>query len=504
MKSSELVFAIVDQAVYSHFFLELARELKKTTGARLHFYANDASHIERRRAQASDIFETFNKIVKEHPSSVDPDDRKDILTRAARLEQRIGRSIGWFRIIDRTTGLGYAPGGYHHPRTRHAKNATDLSIIEKYVNLFEYWDKEINSKKINVFINGFYFEYFSASSNNCMFRCPMSSRDRNYYYFSQNCFGELPPLKEIYKSTKAEEYTDNLKNAPYGQRKTIEKILRTGLIETINRSFRVIIRNTINTYITKTLKDYSLRSEIAYVFREWWVRRKFTTGKFATVLDLSESDYILYALQVEPEVNLHGYSPEYFYQHQAIMSLSRDLPAGVVLVVKEHIPALGRRPGIFYKQIQLLKNVVFADVKESGLELVRNARAVATINGTVGQEAAVLGKPVITFGRHNLYNILPHVRVIRQEEDLYPALRWALSEEFDAAQAKTNGQRFLRALRSQCFDMKDFGFHNFDGYTTDSIKQAAGKLLESLDVDATVGGARDVATHQKVAKSSPV
>jgi len=115
----------------------------------------------------------------------------------------------------------------------------------------------------------------------------------------------------------------------------------------------------------------------------------------------------------------------------------------------------------------------------------------------------VLGKPVITFGRHNLYNILSHVRVIRREEDLGPALRWALSSEFDAARAKADGQRYLHALRSHAFDMKDFGFHNFHGYTPDAIEQAAGRLLESLNAKPMIGGSGGVAAPKDAVNSSP-
>ena len=35
--------------------------------------------------------------------------------------------------------------------------------------------------------------------------------------------------------------------------------------------------------------------------------------------------------------------------------IARDLPADVKLVVKEHIPALGRRPRDFYHQILIEK-----------------------------------------------------------------------------------------------------------------------------------------------------
>ena len=95
-----------------------------------------------------------------------------------------------------------------------------------------------------------------------------------------------------------------------------------------------------------------------------------------------------------------------------------------------------------------------------------------------------MGKPVLSFGRHNLYNILPHVRVIGKEEDLYPALLWALSDDFDELKAKADGQRYLQALRTHSFDMADFGFHNPLGYGQKSVEQAGEQLLKSLGQNA--------------------
>ena len=66
-------------------------------------------------------------------------------------------------------------------------------------------------------------------------------------------------------------------------------------------------------------------------------------------------------------------SPEYFYQLSCIAALSRDLPAGAILVVKETLAATGRRPRDFYAQIKEFKNVVMLDIRELGLEVVRAA-----------------------------------------------------------------------------------------------------------------------------------
>ena len=64
--------------------------------------------------------------------------------------------------------------------------------------------------------------------------------------------------------------------------------------------------------------------------------------------------------------------------------IARDLPADVKLVVKEHIPALGRRPRDFYHQILELKNVYIADPSDNGIEYIKLSKGVSLITGTAG------------------------------------------------------------------------------------------------------------------------
>ena len=172
--------------------------------------------------------------------------------------------------------------------------------------------------------------------------------------------------------------------------------------------------------------------------------------------------------------------PQYFYQLSCIAALSRDLPAGVLLVVKETLAATGRRPRDFYEQIREFKNVEFLNIEELGLEVVRNAAAVATITGTGGFEAAVMGKPVISFGRHNLYNILEHVRVITDEAELKNELASVLSNNFNKEKAKLDGARYLAAVKAISFDMGEFSTINGKNFTPNNIQEAYKGLLDGL------------------------
>jgi CDP-glycerol glycerophosphotransferase (TagB/SpsB family) len=92
--------------------------------------------------------------------------------------------------------------------------------------------------------------------------------------------------------------------------------------------------------------------------------------------------------------------------------LAMSLPIDTVLVVKEHPWMLGKRDVSAYKKMMNIPRVRFADPALEARKIIMNARLVAVITGSVALEAAVLEKPVITFGDCP-YNILPQSMVRR-------------------------------------------------------------------------------------------
>lgn len=484
-----LVFAVVDQAVRSAFHADLARRLKRTHGAVFHHYVPTDHSAEVNRKRYADAYETFNIIDRGETPPVEPADVEALLGRARYYEDRYGVPLGYFRIIDRAMGLGFSLGGYYHPLSRAAAEASHLAALANTVRELDFWEREIAEKQIDAVINGFYFEYFPAKAQGKALRSIISARNENYYYWSDTCFGELTTLDAVFQRTPAPAAQIRLEDAPVLNRKQLNIIAdRTKFSDMLARIGRQVYRYAYWAYKGRLAEHYRFSPVIYSIWREWTVLRALDRQKLPKLADIVGKPYVLYALQVEPESNFQGYSPEYFYQLSAISSLARDMPAGTWLVVKEHLPAAGRRPDLFHEQIKLFKNVIFVDPRESGLELVRNARAVATITGTVGHEAAVMGKPVISFGRHALYGMLPHVKVIRDEAEIYPALRWALSEAFDASRAQEDGQRYLTAFRKLCFAMDDFGFHNPNGYTEKAIAAAADQLMRSMQAPSAAQG----------------
>ncbi len=115
--------------------------------------------------------------------------------------------------------------------------------------------------------------------------------------------------------------------------------------------------------------------------------------------------YVFAALSYQPENTTSPEGGMFVHQHLMVDLLSKAAPAGWLVYVKEHmaqfVPSrrgdLSRDPS-FYEKMVSLPNVRLVPASYSPFALMNHAKAVATVTGTVGWEALVRRKPVLTFG----------------------------------------------------------------------------------------------------------
>ncbi len=112
----------------------------------------------------------------------------------------------------------------------------------------------------------------------------------------------------------------------------------------------------------------------------------------------SAEPYVLYPIHFQPEASTLVQAPYYLDQAALIEDISKSLPVGHRLYVKEHVSNRGRRPLSFYRRLRETFGVRLLGPDEDTWTLIRNASAVAVITGTVGWEGLLFGKPVVTFG----------------------------------------------------------------------------------------------------------
>jgi hypothetical protein len=137
--------------------------------------------------------------------------------------------------------------------------------------------------------------------------------------------------------------------------------------------------------------------------------------RYITREQLNNARYAFYPLHTEPEVSLLVYGRPFINQIEIIRQLAISLPADMILVVKEHPWMVGKRSQASYSNLINIPRVHLARPDMEARELIGGARLVAVITGSVALEAAMLGKPVVTFGDCP-YNLLPSSMVRRCDD----------------------------------------------------------------------------------------
>jgi hypothetical protein len=139
--------------------------------------------------------------------------------------------------------------------------------------------------------------------------------------------------------------------------------------------------------------------------------------------------YIFVALQCEPERQTCPTGGVFGHQYLMVDLLSKLLPPGWMLYVKEHVSqfkeyqAAERSKTLdFYDRVASRHNVELVPLSYTSFELIDHARASATVSGSVGWESVVRGKPSLLFG-HSWYRDCRGVFVTHTVEDCQEALR---------------------------------------------------------------------------------
>ncbi len=463
-------------------FIGLARRLRQENGLKVHLYTATQQELDFYQRTEPDAFDSITVMRSLYTDIEIPvADASAQYKRAAAHELRLGISFNSIVLTDRHLGRGYALGGFRHPRSVFSEVADYPRVVRAVVDHIDFWEAEIDKHKPALLINCGKTPAVIARQRGLPYRAVIGARYKNLQYWAHNEFGDLPGLAVTYGRASGD--TVEPLEHPYTMHMEMRRYFARshGTLPTLKRIGLAIARQAywhLRGY--KKARGYILRERVGYLWRQSTSARHIADAHRTTLADLDGQRFVYFPLHMEPEIALQGFSPECFSQLSCIASLARDLPAGTVLAIKETLAALGRRPRDFYEQIAEFKNVVFLRPDQLGLQAAMTADATATITGSGGFEAAVSGRPVISFGRHNLYNILPHVYPIAREEDLYPALCHILGPIFDHATAARDGKRFLQAITETAFDLEDFKILSPDNISETAITSAHSSLLAGL------------------------
>lgn len=431
------------------FAPELAARLKREHGARIVLVVNteqDRVFFARKHPGLADAIETSNF---QYRSLLDPiDDGATWIAEAADFERRYGFRFLHLLVDDRHMGLGFSAGGTRYPTTGWAKAATFEKSVRALVLQLRFVEGLLSRHAVTLAINPTKIFCVIARARGIPVRYFANTAFRSYFTWTSNEFMESPLLRGAFARTNADpgpelvHHHDNYLQARTAalRRMRLPSMLRSAAVDVIRYVYWSIRR------YEKRL-GYRLWEELSGYRRIWADYRALRRQRLWRAAELDGRRIVYYPLAVEPEITMTRESPEFCHQAFAIHALAKDLPPDAVLAVKEHLFSIGTRPQAFYRDLAKIPNLRLIDPLEWGLDVIRRSAAVATINGTSGFEAAVLGKPVVVFGVHCKYDVIPHVRIVRGWHDVAAAIDDAL--RLAASQHDTrlrDGQRFLNAL----------------------------------------------------------
>ena len=345
----------------------------------------------------------YNKLL------VDMENFASIFQEAKRIEDDYGVKLSMLMSEDRALGQGYLSNVQKVPGIKrawwsHEKKTREIVIdIVKKEKLFKQFNIAIQiwPNKISTMIyQKFDIAYFSL--------IPIKFGDR--VFWSDNEF--ITGSRYIDRLNKYKVICDNKDTIEYEINRRTEKINKSAkytYIAAVNKAIKIIINDSKNFIRGINKKDsYYYLGWLPSVFRSVH-NYNYVKKNSVTFDNLSEYKVIFLTLHMEPEVALQSLSPEFNNSMEIITWISKSLPVNYIIVVKEQANSYAVRSKWYYKQLIKMPNVVLSHPDLHSWKWIKFSDIVATITGTVGQEAVHFEKPVISFGRHQVINHLPTV-----------------------------------------------------------------------------------------------
>ncbi|WP_028062448.1 capsular polysaccharide export protein, LipB/KpsS family [Solirubrobacter soli] len=164
---------------------------------------------------------------------------------------------------------------------------------------------------------------------------------------------------------------------------------------------------------------------------------------------LGDRPYVYFPLHVVDDYKIKRVIPHCYDQASIIEQVADALPHGYELVLKEHPMSIGRNKLSLLRRVARIPNARLVAPHTSSHDLIKGADAIAVISSTVGLEALLYDKPVLTLGQpfYSGYGVTVDVDSFAEIRTAVPALL-----RFTPDHERT--QRFLHAAMRACYPGK--------------------------------------------------
>jgi hypothetical protein len=225
-------------------------------------------------------------------------------------------------------------------------------------------------------------------------------------------------MSQEYKGTITSNYSPN--SLIYATKYLVGIVMYLYNVYLKNKNFKLLKKNSILYSNPIKLFTYFLKIELKsqYLFK----KNKYFENP------VKDEDYVYMPLHLIPESTTFVLSPFFINELNIIEQVSKSLPIGWKLYVKEHRAMVGERSLSFYEDVKKIPNVklVHFNYYNDPKPWIENAKGVVTITGTAAYEAAMLGKNAIVFGDLP-FSLLKGVTKVRSYDEL-PSLIASFAE----------------------------------------------------------------------------
>mgnify|MGYP003135032354 CR=1 FL=1 len=485
-KTAPKSVAVCLTAAFAGLLVPVAVSLKQRFGTKVHLYVRLPQEklgfqhlIDSGQADSITLIPSFRS-----PGPCDQMDDQELFALAREYEKRLSLPLVRLTFTHRFLGRGFNIGGYYYPKSTLLNYKTSYrDQVRYYCNMLRFWENEFTEKTVDLSLQLPHEGIRAGHLAEIPHRRLDSSRYESFWLWTDNEFHSNSRVVESYKRndtveprTLGGQYKGFGSASYFGKRPFMKMVSRIILYT------GVYMRRRMKSDMQETIRYWQNVHRLALVyFSRVRLQKKF----YKRLADLEDIPFLYLPLHKEPETGLQLMSPEFFHQHAMIVALASSLPAGTVLAIKENPKTMGCRHFSFYEQVSDLKNVMIMDDREPSLTLSEKSFAVSTVTGTAGLEAALLGKPVILFGRHNMFDVLPHAKVVHDFADLPDIVNDAFEEPGDLAVNKSEAERYMGCVIAHSFDAQSVwrngAFQQDDDDSKIVVEHATQKLLDSLE-----------------------
>ncbi len=156
--------------------------------------------------------------------------------------------------------------------------------------------------------------------------------------------------------------------------------------------------------------------------------------------------FLYFPLHVTDDYKIKRVIPHCVDQAALIEQVADALPQGYDLVIKEHPLSIGRNSVGLIHRLTRRENIRLVEPRTSSHGLIQRAEAVVVISSTVGLEALLYGRPVLTLGQpfYSGYGVTLDV-------DSFRELRAKVMELLEFQPERERILQFLHAAMRSCF-----------------------------------------------------